>query len=50
MTHIPTPGTKDIPRIAACAHGDAGGNPAGAWSGPALPPADVMQRLAHAVG
>jgi PhzF family phenazine biosynthesis protein len=42
--------TKDILRIAAFADGDAGGNPAGVWIGPALPPDDVMQRLAHAVG
>jgi len=50
MTPIPIPDTKDILRIAAFADGDAGGNPAGVWIGPALPPADVMQRLAHAVG
>jgi len=42
--------TKDILRIAAFADGDAGGNPAGVWIGPALPPEDEMQRLAHAVG
>ena len=42
--------TNDILRIAAFADGDAGGNPAGVWIGPALPPADAMQRLAHAVG
>jgi PhzF family phenazine biosynthesis protein len=41
--------TNDILRIAAFADGDAGGNPAGVWIGPALPPADAMQRLAHAV-
>jgi hypothetical protein len=41
---------KDIQRIAAFADGDTGGNPAGVWIGPALPPADVMQRLACAVG
>jgi PhzF family phenazine biosynthesis protein len=42
--------TNDILRIAAFADGDAGGNPAGVWIGPALPAADAMQRLAHAVG
>ena len=42
--------TNDILRIAAFADGDAGGNPAGVWIGPALPPAGDMQRLAHAVG
>jgi PhzF family phenazine biosynthesis protein len=42
--------TNDILRIAAFADGDTGGNPAGVWIGPALPPADTMQRLAHAVG
>ena len=42
--------TNDILRIAAFADGDAGGNPAGVWIGPALPPADAMRRLAHAVG
>jgi PhzF family phenazine biosynthesis protein len=42
--------TNDILRIAAFADGDTGGNPAGVWIGPALPPADAMQRLAHAVG
>lgn len=39
-----------ILRIAAFSDGDAGGNPAGVWIGPALPPAAEMQRLAHAVG
>jgi PhzF family phenazine biosynthesis protein len=42
--------TNDILRIAAFSDGDAGGNPAGVWIGAALPPADAMQRLAHAVG
>jgi PhzF family phenazine biosynthesis protein len=42
--------TNDILRIAAFADGDTGGNPAGVWIGAALPPADAMQRLAHAVG
>jgi len=39
-----------ILRIAAFSDGDVGGNPAGVWIGAALPPADDMQRLAHAVG
>ena len=39
-----------ILRIAAFSDGDAGGNPAGVWIGESLPPADEMQRLAHAVG
>lgn len=39
-----------ILRIAAFSDGQAGGNPAGVWIGAALPPADQMQRLAHAVG
>ena len=47
---MPAITTNDILRIAAFADGDAGGNPAGVWIGPALPPADAMQRLAHAVG
>ncbi|WP_322399747.1 PhzF family phenazine biosynthesis protein [Massilia luteola] len=42
--------TNDILRIAAFSDGDAGGNPAGVWIGAELPPADAMQRLAHAVG
>jgi PhzF family phenazine biosynthesis protein len=37
-------------RIAAFSDGDQGGNPAGVWIGPALPPDAEMQRLAHAVG
>jgi PhzF family phenazine biosynthesis protein len=40
----------NILRIAAFSDGNAGGNPAGVWIGTALPPADEMQRLAHAVG
>ena len=40
----------DILRIAAFSDGEQGGNPAGVWLGAALPPADQMQRLAHAVG
>jgi PhzF family phenazine biosynthesis protein len=39
-----------IHRIAAFCAGDAGGNPAGVWIGPALPPAETMQRLAYEVG
>jgi PhzF family phenazine biosynthesis protein len=44
------PGLDDILRIAAFSDGHEGGNPAGVWIGSALPPADAMQRLAHAVG
>ena len=39
-----------ILRIAAFSDGFEGGNPAGVWLGSALPPADEMQRMAHAVG
>jgi PhzF family phenazine biosynthesis protein len=39
-----------ILRIAAFSDGAVGGNPAGVWTGAVLPPADVMQRLAHEVG
>lgn len=39
-----------ILRIAAFSDGPVGGNPAGVWIGAALPPAEEMQRLAHAVG
>ena len=39
-----------ILRIAAFSDGGVGGNPAGVWTGAVLPPAEVMQRLAHAVG
>ncbi|SDE43205.1 phenazine biosynthesis protein PhzF family [Massilia sp. PDC64] len=42
--------TSHILRIAAFSDGDTGGNPAGVWIGETLPPADEMQRLAHAVG
>ena len=42
--------TSHILRIAAFSDGDAGGNPAGVWIGESMPPADEMQRLAHAVG
>jgi PhzF family phenazine biosynthesis protein len=44
------PALDAILRIAAFSDGQAGGNPAGVWIGAALPPADQMQRLAHAVG
>jgi PhzF family phenazine biosynthesis protein len=44
------PEVQDVLRIAAFSDGDTGGNPAGVWIGPALPPDDAMQRLAHAVG
>jgi PhzF family phenazine biosynthesis protein len=42
--------TSHILRIAAFSDGDTGGNPAGVWIGASLPPAEEMQRLAHAVG
>jgi PhzF family phenazine biosynthesis protein len=50
MTNATSPDTAGILRIAAFSDGDTGGNPAGVWIGPSLPPADEMQRLAHAVG
>jgi PhzF family phenazine biosynthesis protein len=50
MTLTTSPDTSGILRIAAFSDGDAGGNPAGVWIGASLPPADEMQRLAHAVG
>jgi PhzF family phenazine biosynthesis protein len=50
MTNAISPDTAGILRIAAFSDGDTGGNPAGVWIGPSLPPADEMQRLAHAVG
>ncbi|CAH0315436.1 Trans-2,3-dihydro-3-hydroxyanthranilate isomerase [Massilia sp. Bi118] len=40
----------EVLRIAAFSDGDQGGNPAGVWIGPALPPETEMQRLAHEVG
>jgi len=40
----------EVLRIAAFSDGGQGGNPAGVWIGPALPPETEMQRLAHAVG
>jgi PhzF family phenazine biosynthesis protein len=50
MTITTSPDTAGILRIAAFSDGDTGGNPAGVWIGPSLPPADEMQRLARAVG
>ena len=44
------PSSTPVLRIAAFSDGDQGGNPAGVWVGPALPPDAEMQRLAHAVG
>jgi PhzF family phenazine biosynthesis protein len=44
------PSSTPVLRIAAFSDGDQGGNPAGVWIGPALPPDAEMQRLAHAVG
>jgi PhzF family phenazine biosynthesis protein len=40
----------DILRIAAFDDAGAGGNPAGVWLGPALPPQETMQRLAAEIG
>jgi PhzF family phenazine biosynthesis protein len=40
----------EVLRIAAFSDGETGGNPAGVWIGPALPPEAEMQRLAHEVG
>ena len=42
--------STSVLRIAAFSDGDQGGNPAGVWFGPALPPEAEMQRLAHEVG
>jgi PhzF family phenazine biosynthesis protein len=42
--------STDVLRIAAFSDGETGGNPAGVWIGPALPPEAEMQRLAHEVG
>ncbi|ALK98048.1 PhzF family phenazine biosynthesis protein [Massilia sp. WF1] len=42
--------STSVLRIAAFSDGDQGGNPAGVWLGPALPPEAEMQRLAHEVG
>jgi PhzF family phenazine biosynthesis protein len=44
------PSSTQVLRIAAFSDGVQGGNPAGVWIGDALPPAEEMQRLAHAVG
>jgi PhzF family phenazine biosynthesis protein len=44
------PSSTPVLRIAAFSDGDQGGNPAGVWIGPALPPDAEMQRLAHALG
>jgi PhzF family phenazine biosynthesis protein len=44
------PSSTPVLRIAAFSDGDQGGNPAGVWIGPALPPDAEMQRMAHAVG
>ncbi|WP_020654150.1 PhzF family phenazine biosynthesis protein [Massilia niastensis] len=41
---------NEIQRIAAFDDNGQGGNPAGVWIGPALPPEAEMQRLAHEVG
>lgn len=45
-----TPDAADVQRIAAFSDGAQGGNPAGVWIGDALPPAAVMQRIAHEIG
>jgi PhzF family phenazine biosynthesis protein len=37
-------------RLAACANGNTGGNPAGVWIGDALPDAKFMQAIAKEVG
>jgi PhzF family phenazine biosynthesis protein len=50
MTQAEHPSTAAILRIAAFSDGEEGGNPAGVWIGPALPPEADMQRLAHEVG
>jgi PhzF family phenazine biosynthesis protein len=42
--------STSVLRIAAFSDGEQGGNPAGVWIGPALPPDAEMQRLAHEVG
>lgn len=41
---------NEIQRIAAFDDNGQGGNPAGVWIGPALPPDAEMQRLAHELG
>jgi PhzF family phenazine biosynthesis protein len=50
MTQADNASTAAILRIAAFSDGEEGGNPAGVWIGPALPPEATMQRLAHEVG
>lgn len=45
-----TPDAAHVQRIAAFSDGAQGGNPAGVWIGDALPPAAVMQRIAHEIG
>lgn len=50
MDHNSASEDDGILRIAAFADGDAGGNPAGVWLGDALPPMDVMQRMAADLG
>jgi PhzF family phenazine biosynthesis protein len=42
--------STEVLRIAAFSDGETGGNPAGVWIGPSLPPEAEMQRLAHEVG
>jgi PhzF family phenazine biosynthesis protein len=42
--------STEVLRIAAFSDGQTGGNPAGVWIGPSLPPEADMQRLAHEVG
>jgi PhzF family phenazine biosynthesis protein len=42
--------STEVLRIAAFSDGETGGNPAGVWIGPGLPPDAEMQRLAHEVG
>jgi PhzF family phenazine biosynthesis protein len=42
--------STEVLRISAFSDGDQGGNPAGVWIGPSLPPDAEMQRLAHEVG
>jgi PhzF family phenazine biosynthesis protein len=42
--------STEVLRIAAFSDGAEGGNPAGVWIGPSLPPEAEMQRLAHEVG
>jgi PhzF family phenazine biosynthesis protein len=39
-----------VKRVAAFCAGDAGGNPAGVWTGAELPPEETMRQVAAAVG